>query len=138
MSPRFDLTWRSEGACDRGTRCNDSDCGRVVCAAAARNASAYRCRKEAPACGSKPPLELIAQVHQRIDEGVLADADKLNMQLASLASEREALAKMPTWPWETETLAGFVLGAGPARHRVAAQVCGGAIQVVRSGLLSAD
>lgn len=51
---------------------------------------------------------MVARVHQRIDDGEVADADKLNMQLTSLATERAVLAKISTWPWETETLMGFV------------------------------
>lgn len=51
---------------------------------------------------------LIAKLHQRVDDGVLADADKLNHQMAGLTNEREALAKISTWPWDTKTLTGFV------------------------------
>lgn len=51
---------------------------------------------------------LTARLHERIDQGVLADADKLNMQLGSLVTEREALLRVSTWPWEPGTLTGFL------------------------------
>jgi hypothetical protein len=49
-----------------------------------------------------------ARLHERADQEVLADADKLNAQITSLSAEREALARVSTWPWEPATLTGFV------------------------------
>jgi hypothetical protein len=51
---------------------------------------------------------LLARLHERVDQGMLADADKLNSQLSAVAAEREALRKVSTWPWEPATLTGFV------------------------------
>ena len=48
------------------------------------------------------------RLHERVDQEVLADADKLNQQITSLSAEREALARVSTWPWEAATLTGFV------------------------------
>ena len=54
-------------------------------------------------------LEVVfVRVHERVDQDVLADADKLNLQIASLSAEREALARVSTWPWEAATLTGFL------------------------------
>jgi hypothetical protein len=38
----------------------------------------------------------------------LARADGLNKLLASVLSERDVLARLPTWPWQAATLRGFV------------------------------
>jgi len=51
---------------------------------------------------------ILARLHERVDENVLTDADKLNNQLSSIAAERDALAKISTWPWEGATMTGFV------------------------------
>jgi hypothetical protein len=51
---------------------------------------------------------VFVRLHERVDQEVLADADKLNQQIASLSAEREALARLSTWPWETATLTGFL------------------------------
>ena len=51
---------------------------------------------------------LIARLHERVDQGILVDADKLNMQLTGLATERDALARVSTWPWNAATLTGFI------------------------------
>jgi hypothetical protein len=48
------------------------------------------------------------RLHERVDQEVLADADKLNQQITSLSAEREALARVSTWPWEPATLTGFL------------------------------
>lgn len=42
----------------------------------------------------------IQELHRRLDAHVLEDADAINKQLASLALERDILAKLPTWPWQ--------------------------------------
>jgi hypothetical protein len=51
---------------------------------------------------------VFTRLHERVDQDVLADADKLNQQVASLSAEREALARVSTWPWEAATLTGFL------------------------------
>ena len=51
---------------------------------------------------------VFARLHARVDQGVLEDADKLNMQITGLTAQRDALARVSTWPWEPATLTGFV------------------------------
>ncbi len=51
---------------------------------------------------------VFVRLHERVDQEILADADKLNMQITSLSAEREALARVSTWPWEPATLTGFL------------------------------
>jgi len=51
---------------------------------------------------------VFVRLHERVDQGILADADKLNNQITSLLAEREALARVSTWPWEPATLTGFL------------------------------
>jgi hypothetical protein len=46
----------------------------------------------------------IQELHQRIDARQLEDADAINKHMASLALERDILAKLPTWPWQPGTL----------------------------------
>ena len=48
------------------------------------------------------------QLHRSVDERDLTVADALNKSLESLQLEREALARMPTWPWQPTTFRGFV------------------------------
>jgi hypothetical protein len=48
------------------------------------------------------------RLHERVEQEILEDADKLNMQITSLSAEREALARVSTWPWEPATLTGFL------------------------------
>jgi hypothetical protein len=55
---------------------------------------------------------LSGRLHERIEQGILTDADKLNMQLSSIIAEREALARVSTWPWEPTTLTAFVTTMG--------------------------
>lgn len=46
---------------------------------------------------------MVAQLHQRVQAGDLSRADKIQALMNSLVAEREVLAKLRTWPWETET-----------------------------------
>lgn len=50
----------------------------------------------------------LADLHRSVDERDLSVADGLNKTLASLQLEREALARIPTWPWQAATLRAFV------------------------------
>jgi hypothetical protein len=50
----------------------------------------------------------LAQLHQSVDERDLSQADPLNKTIDSLQVEREAIAKMSTWPWQPGTLRAFV------------------------------
>jgi hypothetical protein len=48
------------------------------------------------------------RLHDRSDAGDLTDMDGINKQLASLVIEKDTVKKISTWPWETETLRGFL------------------------------
>ena len=43
-----------------------------------------------------------------MDDEIVTDAPQLNAQMASLVVERDVLAKMSTWPWDTATLTALV------------------------------
>jgi hypothetical protein len=51
---------------------------------------------------------VIARLHQRVDDDLVADAQQLAAQMTSLTGERDALGKVSTWPWDTTTLTAFV------------------------------
>lgn len=59
-------------------------------------------RGECAAGGDDP------RVYQRADAQDLTEIEQLNELMTSLVMTRYVLAKLPTWPWETTTLAGFV------------------------------
>ena len=46
----------------------------------------------------------IADLHQRVDSGELKGMTDLNMAIASLEMEHAALNRIPTWPWQPETV----------------------------------
>lgn len=50
----------------------------------------------------------LIQLHQHLDSGRLREMDALNKALSSLEIERDALAKISTWPWKPETLRSFL------------------------------
>ena len=51
---------------------------------------------------------MIVRLHQRVDEDVVSDADKVNAQMAAVIAGRALLERMSTWPWNTETMTAFV------------------------------
>jgi hypothetical protein len=51
---------------------------------------------------------LTARLHERFEAGDVADADKLALQLAGVVTERDAVSRIPTWPWDTTTMTAFV------------------------------
>lgn len=51
---------------------------------------------------------LLTRLHARVDGEILGDAEKISHQLSSLASEREAISRLSTWPWEAATVTGFL------------------------------
>lgn len=54
-------------------------------------------------------LQAVLQAMDRdVEAGDLARADAWNKTLANLQAERQILASLPTWPWSTATLRGFV------------------------------
>ncbi|MGA9533401.1 MAG: hypothetical protein WBR18_11850 [Anaerolineales bacterium] len=50
----------------------------------------------------------LMQLHQHIDENALQEVPRLNDTLKGLTSEREILARIPTWPWRPGLFAGFI------------------------------
>jgi hypothetical protein len=46
----------------------------------------------------------IAELHRRMDNMDFAEMGALNDAIASLETERNALKKVPTWPWQPETV----------------------------------
>lgn len=50
----------------------------------------------------------LADLHRSVDERDLSMADGLNKTLESLQLERDALARIPTWPWQAATFRAFV------------------------------
>jgi cell division protein FtsB len=50
----------------------------------------------------------LARMHQLIDENDLREVPRLNDVLKALTTEREILAKIPTWPWRPGLFAGFL------------------------------
>ncbi|MBM4409647.1 MAG: hypothetical protein FJ038_13860, partial [Chloroflexi bacterium] len=49
----------------------------------------------------------IADVHAAVDGRPREDADALNKTLATLITERDLVAKLPTWPWSAGAFWGF-------------------------------
>jgi len=50
----------------------------------------------------------IHRLHQALDGDELARVKEIDTALGGLGSERDVLAGIPTWPWSTATLSGFV------------------------------
>lgn len=50
----------------------------------------------------------LARLHHLVDERELSEADQLNSVLEGLSIESRILEKIRTWPWNTETLTGFL------------------------------
>lgn len=50
----------------------------------------------------------LARLHQSLDQNDLSEIERLNDAIAGLNAEREILVKIPTWPWNTGTLTGFL------------------------------
>lgn len=46
----------------------------------------------------------IAELHRRLDAGEIEGMSEFNMAMASLELEHSALNRIPTWPWQPETL----------------------------------
>jgi hypothetical protein len=46
----------------------------------------------------------LAELHKRVDRGNFKEMDALNKAIASLDIERNLLSRVPTWPWQPETL----------------------------------
>ena len=50
----------------------------------------------------------LQHMHRSLDVDHLDDLEVIQHALGSLAAEREFLTKIPTWPWRTSTLRGFL------------------------------
>jgi hypothetical protein len=50
----------------------------------------------------------LTRLHERVDSGQLAEVSAVNDTIAGLNSEREILARIPTWPWRAGVLTGFL------------------------------
>ena len=46
----------------------------------------------------------IAELHQQIDSRKLEEIDDLNRAISIIETRQEALGKIPTWPWQPETV----------------------------------
>ncbi len=51
---------------------------------------------------------ILEQYHNHLDGNILAEANQLGPALAGLNTERAFLNAIPTWPWRTGTLTGFL------------------------------
>jgi hypothetical protein len=51
---------------------------------------------------------VFAELNRDVDQRAVARADALNKTLLSMLQQRDVLAKLPTWPWSSGTLRGFV------------------------------
>jgi hypothetical protein len=51
---------------------------------------------------------ILADLHQDVDSGKLRRMDNLSKAFASLEMERNLLEKVPTWPWEPQTVRGLI------------------------------
>jgi hypothetical protein len=48
------------------------------------------------------------RLHEQIDQNKLNEIEHLNNVISGLSAERDTLEKIPTLPWRTETLTGFL------------------------------
>jgi hypothetical protein len=47
---------------------------------------------------------IIKELHQSVDHGELAKVSELNLTMGTLESEINIIRKIPTWPWQPETV----------------------------------
>lgn len=50
----------------------------------------------------------LTRLHEQIDQYKLNEVEQLNSVISGLSTERDTLEKIPTLPWRTETLTGFL------------------------------
>jgi hypothetical protein len=50
----------------------------------------------------------LTDLHGRVKAGELHNVDELHVTMASLEIEQSVLTRIPTWPWRSETLRGFI------------------------------
>jgi len=51
---------------------------------------------------------ILGRLHQRLAEGDISEMEMLNFAIVSLTTERDILAKISTFPWNTSTLTSFL------------------------------
>lgn len=54
----------------------------------------------------------LERLHRSLDENKLAEMDPINKAIASLTAEQSLLKNIPTWPWSSGTLTGFLSAIG--------------------------
>lgn len=50
----------------------------------------------------------LERLHRCLDDNELGEVDQINSAMSALSAEREVLTRIPTWPWRTGTLTGFL------------------------------
>jgi hypothetical protein len=50
----------------------------------------------------------LERLHRCVDENDMGDVEQINYALANLGAERDVLTGIPTWPWRSGTLTGFL------------------------------
>ena len=55
---------------------------------------------------------ILGRLHRCLDENKLAELSGLNSAVSALNAERDALTRIPTWPWRSGTLTGFLSAIG--------------------------
>jgi hypothetical protein len=50
----------------------------------------------------------LARLHRHLDQDEIGALDPINSAMTGLRAEREVLTGIPTWPWRSGTLAGFL------------------------------
>jgi hypothetical protein len=56
--------------------------------------------------------ETLSNFHRMLEENRIAEADKYNFAINALVNERSLLTAIPTWPWRSGTLTGFLSAVG--------------------------
>ena len=56
--------------------------------------------------------ETLASFHRMLEENRITEADKYNFAINALVNERSLLTGIPTWPWRSGTLTGFLSAVG--------------------------
>lgn len=51
----------------------------------------------------------LAELHRRVDQSDLRDMDSLSKAIAGLEIERNLLIRIPTWPWQPDSLRTLIV-----------------------------
>jgi hypothetical protein len=52
---------------------------------------------------------LTNELFRRVDQNVITDMDNLNKAMATVELEYQAIKRVPTWPWQPETLRAVII-----------------------------